>query len=87
MKVRIKVYGRVQGVFFRANTKKKALELGLKGWIMNKKNGSVELMVEGKRVKEFIEWCKEGPDFARVDKIETKEEKSEEKLSGFEIRY
>ncbi len=87
MRVRIKVYGRVQGVFFRTNTKEKALELGLNGWVRNNENSSVEILVEGERVKEFIEWCKEGPKFARVDKIETKEEKIEEKLSVFEIRY
>ena len=87
MKVRIKVYGRVQGVFFRANTKEKAIELGLKGWIMNKEDGSVEILAEGKRVKEFIEWCKEGPELARIDKMKTREEKSEEKLSDFKIRY
>ena len=87
MRVRIKVYGRVQGVFFRANTKEKALELGLNGWVRNNEDSSVEILVEGKRVKEFIEWCKEGTNFARVDKIETKEEKIEEKLSVFEIRY
>lgn len=87
MRTRIKVYGRVQGVFFRANTRDNALEFGLRGWVRNLADGSVEILAEGKRVKEFIEWCKEGPDFARVDKIETREDKTKEELTDFEIRY
>jgi len=49
--VRIYVSGRVQGVFYRSNTRKKALELGLKGWVRNLPDGRVEAVVEGEEIR------------------------------------
>lgn len=89
-RTKIFVYGTVQGVFFRANAKKKAEELGLNGWVKNKENNSVEILVEGPedKIKKFTEWCKVGPPNARVDRIEVKKENNrKEILSRFEIRY
>jgi len=70
--VHIFVYGRVQGVFYRANTRKKAKELGIKGWVRNLYDGRVEIMAEGEEedLRKFIEWCKRGPELAHVEKIE-----------------
>ena len=89
MRVRIKVYGLVQGVFFRFNTKEKADELGLKGWVRNKGDGSVEILTEGpnEKVEELIKWCKDGPGMSRVDKVEVEEDVTKEKLRKFEIKY
>ena len=89
MRIRIKVYGLVQGVFFRFNTKEKAKELGLKGWVKNMEDGSVEILVEGneEKIKELIEWCKSGPGMARVDKVDVEEDVTKEKLKKFEIKY
>jgi len=86
----IKIYGMVQGTFFRAGAKKKADELGLVGWIKNVSDGTVEALVEGEeeKVKEFMEWCKTGPEMAKVDRVE-EEEKDIDNLefTDFEVVY
>lgn len=72
-RIELKIYGKVQGVFFRANARKKAQELGLKNIIAeNESNGTVGIIVEGGGVaiKKFIDWCKKGPLLAKVEKIE-----------------
>lgn len=68
----LKVYGRVQGVGFRFYTQKKALELNLNGFVRNKPNGSVYIEAEGKEkdIEEFTDWCQQGPEWARVTKLE-----------------
>ena len=55
------ISGRVQGVFYRMETKSAAERLGVNGWVRNKPNGTVEAMVEGekKAVEALIAWCKE----------------------------
>ncbi len=71
----IKVYGKVQGVFFRVSAKDEADKLGLKGFARNEKDGSVYIEVEGKKetLDKFLEWCKNGPEAAMVEKLEIKE--------------
>lgn len=84
----VRIYGRVQGVWFRANTKEMAKKLRLKGWVRNMPDGSVEAVFEGddESIEKAIEWCHHGPPLARVDRVEVKyeEPKGEE---GFKIRY
>ena len=86
--LRIQVFGKVQGVFYRATSKTKADELGLTGWVKNESDGTVSLFVKGesKKVEEMVEWCKEGPTFSKVDKVQY-EEVEQEEFSDFEIRY
>ena len=62
------ISGYVQGVFFRAYTQEKAAMLGLKGWVKNNHDGTVEAVFEGERggVEEMIRWCHKGPTGARV---------------------
>lgn len=71
----IKVYGRVQGVFFRATALEEAEKLGLVGFVRNESDGSVYIEVEGEKenLDKFISWCHVGPPLARVDKVEVKE--------------
>ncbi|MCD6457954.1 MAG: acylphosphatase [Thermofilum sp. ex4484_82] len=66
------VSGIVQGVFFRANTRRVAKQLGLKGFVRNLRDGRVEAVFEGEEeaVKKAIDWCRKGPPLARVDKVE-----------------
>lgn len=73
--VKIKVFGEVQGVFFRHSAKEMAERLGIKGFIRNEADGTVYTEAEGKeeQLKEFINWCKEGPALARVEKVETQD--------------
>jgi len=68
----LRVYGKVQGVGFRYYTHKKANQLGLKGFVKNKPDGSVYIEAEGEeaQLQELINWCEEGPTWARVTKVE-----------------
>lgn len=72
---RIRVEGKVQGVFFRANTQRQAFELGLFGWVKNETDGSVTISAQGKEegLNQLIDWCRRGPDYAKVTKVEFKE--------------
>lgn len=69
--LRVVVTGKVQGVFFRANVKKVADILGVKGFIRNEHNGSVFVEAEGDddMVNKLVDYCHHGPDHARVDKV------------------
>jgi acylphosphatase len=66
------VRGRVQGVFFRAETRTRAHGLGLGGWVRNNADGSVEAVFEGEpdKVESMLEWCRRGPAYAAVDDVE-----------------
>lgn len=68
----LKICGKVQGVFYRKNTLKNAQQLGLKGYVMNLPDGRVEVDAEGNSegLQQLYEWCKHGPEGARVDDIE-----------------
>ncbi len=68
----VRVTGRVQGVWFRDNTKKIADSLGIAGWVRNEENGSVLIAAEGekKNLQKFLSWCEKGPDLAQVKKVE-----------------
>jgi acylphosphatase len=65
------VAGRVQGVFFRAETRRKAVELGLRGWVRNLADGRVELLISGPElaIGQMREWLQNGPPLARVDEL------------------
>lgn len=86
-RVHLFVSGRVQGVFFRDNTRKKAEALKLKGWVKNLKDGRVEITAEGfeENIEALIKWVKRGPLLARVDDLEVKREEYEEGFDSFEI--
>jgi len=82
------VSGRVQGVFFRDNTRRKAMELGLKGYAKNLPDGNVEVVAQGDEIKlkELIDFIKKGPGIAKVTNIDVKH-KEPENFKNFEIRY
>ena len=83
------VSGRVQGVFFRQNTRERARALGLKGWVRNTEDGKVEAVFEGERekIEKILEWMKVGPILARVENLEIKWEDFKNEFKDFEIRY
>ncbi|MFH1232048.1 MAG: acylphosphatase [Planctomycetota bacterium] len=66
------ISGKVQGVFFRAYTQKKAQTLNLTGWVRNLPTGQVEAVFEGEKdiVEEMIQWCRHGPPSAQVTKVD-----------------
>ena len=71
----ITIYGKVQGVFFRAATKAVADQLGVKGFVKNQEDGSVYVEAEGDEfsLNSFLEFCNEGPEKAKVEKVEITE--------------
>ena len=86
-RARVTVRGRVQGVFFRAETGDRARSLGLSGWVRNVPDGSVEAVFEGddERVDSMIEWCRRGPSGAEVDDVQVTLE-DPDGADGFGIR-
>jgi len=84
----IKIFGQVQGVSFRYYSLAKAGELGLAGFARNEPDGGIYLEAEGeeKNLKKFLDWCRQGPAWARVEKVEMKEGKMKN-YKDFEIRY
>ena len=73
----IRVQGRVQGVFYRANALRMATELGLTGWVKNEPDGSVLIAAEGpsQSLDLLIEWCEQGPEYAHVTRVDYYESK------------
>jgi acylphosphatase len=73
-RVNLVVRGRVQGVYYRASAQREAKRLGLTGWVKNRQDGGVEMLVEGEEdpVKDFLAWAQHGPSTARVDSVDTR---------------
>ncbi|MEA3513883.1 MAG: acylphosphatase [Nanoarchaeota archaeon] len=88
VKVHLVVMGRVQGVLYRANTKKKAEELLLCGYAKNLPDGSVEVIAQGPKTKvdELVEYCMHGHDCAYVEDIDIEYSDNEEDIDKFEIK-
>ena len=74
---RIRVTGKVQGVFFRASAFRMASEFGLTGWVKNENDGSVLISTDGHtdKLNQLVNWCKQGPEFARVNSVDFQEGK------------
>ncbi|MBL4716585.1 MAG: acylphosphatase [Bacteroidia bacterium] len=72
----IHVIGRVQGVFFRASTKEAAIKYNIHGFVRNEFDSSVYIEAEGEEnnLEKFIDWCKEGPELAKVEEVKIEEE-------------
>jgi acylphosphatase len=85
---RVRVSGRVQGVFFRAWTRDEARKLGVTGWVRNCPDGSVEAHVEGGdcAVGKLIDSLHCGPPQARVDRMDVTEARVEG-LNAFDVRH
>ncbi len=81
-------FGRVQGVFFRDNTRRKAKGLGLGGWVRNLRDGSVEAVVEGPKetVEELISWCRTRQPYASVSEVKLSWEEFLGEFEDFVVR-
>ena len=87
--MRVVVRGRVQGVGFRFFTQRQASRLGVRGWVRNRADGSVEAQLEGDApaVDALLASLRKGPSHASVSHLELRESESEsEALDAFEIR-
>jgi acylphosphatase len=83
------VSGRVQGVFFRSDTKRKADARGVKGWVRNLPDSRVEAVFEGEEeaVKALLEFCKRGPSGARVANVDLTWQTCTGEFGGFKIKH
>lgn len=83
------ISGRVQGVFFRLETKHAAEGYGVFGWVRNRRDGTVEAVFEGseENVMSVLEWCKKGPPIAKVSRVDVEWEDYIGEFNSFEITY
>lgn len=88
-RVHARVYGRVQGVNFRYYTTRTARRLGLKGWVANRRDGTVETVAEGKRsdLEDFVDFLHRGSPAASVEEIETVWGDASGEFESFRVRY
>lgn len=90
MKVRAHVFisGSVQGVFFRLETRYRAMRRNIAGWVRNTSDGRVEAIFEGEKedVEKLIDFCRKGPSGARVTKVDVQWEEYTEEFRDFQIR-
>ena len=84
---KLRIHGEVQGVFYRGWSVDTARGLGVRGWVRNRRDGTVEMLVQGEEeaVQRLIERCRQGPPAARVERIDI-EDSVEEAPAGFEQR-
>ncbi len=82
------ISGKVQGVFFRAETVRAAERLGVNGWVRNRSDGRVEALFEGPRtaVNDAVSWCHHGSPMARVTNVEVTWEPHQGDMQGFAVR-
>lgn len=88
--LKLKIHGQVQGVFFRAETKRKADELGLAGFVRNEPDGTVYVEAQGeeKNLRKFLKWCEHhGPPLAEVIRVEAKYSNVLKNCQDFKILY
>ena len=90
-KVRVNaiISGRVQGVFFRMETKRAADRFGVSGWVRNLKDGTVSVVFEGEqdRVDALLDWCRQGPPHADVTGVDATWSEYTGEFSGFNIAF
>jgi acylphosphatase len=86
-RIKLIIEGRVQGVAYRAHARRKALSLGLSGFVENRPDGSVYAEVEGPPdlLGEMVEWCRKGPALAQVKDVRV-EDVAPTGANDFEIR-
>lgn len=83
------ISGRVQGVFYRAETRNTALKHNVTGWVRNLSSGDVEAVFEGSRadVNRVIDWCRKGPPAASVDEVKAEETGELSNFTSFDVTF
>ena len=87
-RVRLKIKGRVQGVYFRASALEQARRLEIAGWVMNCSDSTVEVVAEGERdqLARLISWCHKGPPGACVEEVYVEWGAAKGEFQSFSIR-
>ena len=85
----VMISGRVQGVFFRAETREAARRNGVSGWVRNTRDGRVEAVFEGSTedVQKMIDWCWSGSPAARVENVEVDHQGYQGEFDSFSVRH
>jgi len=88
-RVRLIIEGRVQGVWFRESTRREAERLGVRGWVRNRREGTVEVLAEGPKenVRKLVDWCHHGPPSARVMRVNETAESFQGEYGSFDVVY
>ena len=89
VRIHLKIFGRVQGVCFRHYCREHAEKFGMKGFVRNNNDGSVEVIAEGEEdvIENFIAWCRRGPPLAVVEACEEKYEPPTGEFDSFTIGH
>lgn len=87
--IHARIEGRVQGVFFRESTRRKAETLGLQGWVKNLMDGAVEAIISGEneKISTMVTWLHSGPPHATVTKILITDHQADHDFSDFRILF
>ena len=88
-RIHIKIFGNVQGVFFRAGTQSEGKRLGVFGWVRNNSDGSLEVLAEGEadKLNNLLEWCSHGPAGASVSKVQHEWQVNQDEFEDFQVTY
>jgi len=83
------VEGRVQGVGYRDFVRRRAMSLGLAGYVMNLRDGRVRVHAEGTRdvIEDLMRQIEKGPPLSRVDRVAVRWLLPGRRFTGFEVRY
>ena len=85
----VRIEGKVQGVFFRDFTRREAQKRGIKGWVKNRSDGSVETLIQGDpdEVRKMKEWFYTGSPHSSVTAVNSSEISETKEYADFSIRY
>ncbi len=87
--ISVRITGRVQGVFFRAETRKAAESLQIEGYVKNMTDGSVQAYFQGSKyqLEKMLAWCRDGAPLSKVEGVDSQPVAILPELEGFQIRY
>lgn len=89
VRAHVLISGKVQGVYYRLETREQAIAAGVTGWVRNRPDRSVEGVFEGAResVEKLIAWCRKGPPMASVREVQVKWEPCRNEFDRFDILF
>jgi acylphosphatase len=89
VRAHVVISGRVQGVFFRAETQRAAQQLGASGWVRNCSDGTVEALFEGPEdtVRKAVDWCWQGSPMSHVSDVRVQWEDYTGEFDNFSVTY